>query len=113
RNDGLVKIVDFGIAKLTEMSRAERRTRITGAQETRTVVAGSTSPGSVIGTFKYMSPEQARGLPVDGRSDLFSLGTVLYEMVAGQSAFQGDTESDLIAEILKTEPVNLRQIAPA
>ena len=113
RNDGLVKIVDFGVAKLTEMSRVEKKTQAARSASAQSTIACSTGPGKVIGTVKYMSPEQARGLPVDGRSDLFSLGTVLYEMVTGRAAFRGDTESDLVAEILKTEPPALRQIAPA
>ena len=106
RADGLVKILDFGIAKLSE----ERRTmRMSAAQPS----AGAHShTGSIIGTAKYMSPEQARGQRVDGRTDIFSLGTVIYEMVAGKAPFQGDTDSDVVAEILKTDPPPLDQAAP-
>ncbi len=107
RADGLVKIVDFGVAKLTETSLASKKHPV--AQRS---LACSTSPGSVIGTARYMSPEQARGLPVDGRSDIFSLGSVLYEMATGQALFEGETASDLIAEILKTDSPDLCQVIP-
>lgn len=107
REDGLVKVVDFGIAKLTETSMA--RGRRAAAQGS---VAYTTDPGRVIGTAKYMSPEQARGGPIDGRSDIFSLGAVLYEMTAGRAPFEGETAGDLIAEILKTDPPALHQVAP-
>lgn len=99
RGDGLIKIVDFGIAKLSE----ERRLM----QKAATAVAhggARTHTGTIIGTVRYMSPEQARGQNVDGRTDVFSLGTVIYEMVAGRAPFDGDTDSDVVAEILKTEP---------
>jgi predicted Ser/Thr protein kinase len=93
RADGLVKILDFGIAKLI------------GPQSE--AVDKYTIPGMMIGTTGYMSPEQTRGLELDARTDIFSLGVVLYEMIAGQAPFQGHTKSDLIAEILKTEPLPL------
>ncbi len=93
RSDGLVKLLDFGIAKLAETE----------------VAGGHAAPplpeaGMVLGTLKYMSPEQARGVGVDGRTDIFSLGTVLYEMLVGKEPFEGETTSDLIAEILKSDP---------
>jgi len=107
RNDGIVKVLDFGIAKLNERNIGETFRR------TASGIASSTSePGMVIGTAKYMSPEQARGLPVDARSDIFSLGAVLYEMVTGREAFAGQTASDVIAEILKTEPPAPVEFAP-
>ncbi len=97
RADDIVKILDFGIAKLTE-------TRAQASDfQTRTVWT-NTQPGTVVGTAKYMSPEQARGIAIDARSDIFSLGAVIYEMVAGRAAFEGETQSDIIAEILKGEP---------
>ena len=92
RSDGLVKLLDFGIAKLTEQNPM-------GAPATNLTAAGM-----VLGTLKYMSPEQARGVRVDARSDIFSLGAVLYEMVTGKEPFQGETSSDVIAEILKSDP---------
>jgi len=107
RKDGIVKVLDFGIAKLNERNLGETSRR------TASALASSTSePGMVIGTAKYMSPEQARGLQVDARSDIFSLGAVLYEMVTGREAFAGQTASDVIAEILKTEPPAPVEFAP-
>ena len=105
RADGLVKIVDFGIAKLIE----ERGSLRVGAAAGRS--GGGTRTGTIIGTARYMSPEQARGFSVDGRTDLFSLATVVYETIAGKPPFQGDTDSDVVAEILKTEPPPLTQAA--
>lgn len=94
RPDGLVKLVDFGIARLNESSSL----RDFGA-------GGSTTRmGMVVGTVRYMSPEQARGLPVDERTDIFSAGVVFYEMLAGRSPFDGETESDVMAAILKSDP---------
>jgi serine/threonine protein kinase len=104
RNDGLAKIVDFGIAKLSREATGEEPSAAGGAS--------ITLPGVVLGTARYMSPEQARGLPVDGRTDVFSLGAVLYEMLAGRPAFEGETTSDVIAEILKSDPPPLEQLAP-
>ncbi len=105
RTDGLVKVLDFGIAKLTDRPTGE----VDGAQM-QTI--SHTRPGMVIGTAKYMSPEQARGVPVDGRSDIFSLGAVLYEMAGGKAPFDGETESDVLAEILKGDPPPLAEFAP-
>ena len=99
RNDGIVKVLDFGIAKLIETQVAE-----TIGRTTSSAGSGISETGMVLGTAKYMSPEQARGKEVDARSDIFSLGSVMYEMVTAHAAFAGDTASDVIAEILKTEP---------
>src|SRR6266496_2791890 len=98
RPDGYVKVLDFGIAKLTEQRRAsdDHTVETTGVLQTR--------PGLVLGTAHYMSPEQARGQKVDARSDIWSLGVVLYEMVGGSPPFRGETPSDCIASILTTEP---------
>ncbi len=104
RHDGLVKIVDFGIAKLSREATGEKPGTAGGAS--------FTLPGVVVGTARYMSPEQARGLKVDGRTDVFSLGAVLYETLAGKPAFEGETASDVIAAILKTEPTPIEQLAP-
>ena len=108
--DGHVKILDFGLAKKTETARPEEQTSApTGS--------GHTEAGTVMGTMGYMSPEQVRGLPVDQRSDIFSFGTILYEMLSGKKAFKRDTVSDTIAAILKDEPPELtqsgRNISPA
>jgi len=94
RPDGVVKIVDFGIARFTDDSVGKSL----GAS------TGSTRPGTILGTARYMSPEQARGLPVDGRSDIFSLGVVLYEMLTGAAPFTGSTPSDVLAAILTNDP---------
>ncbi|HTF37625.1 MAG TPA: protein kinase [Blastocatellia bacterium] len=105
RRDGLVKVLDFGLAKL-----AERQSGSAGSEAT-TVEGVNTTPGMVLGTVSYMSPEQARGLTVDARSDNFSLGVVMYEMVAGRCAFVGATPSDVMAAILQNEPLPLARFA--
>jgi serine/threonine protein kinase len=106
--DGRVKILDFGLAKLTEPE--------VGGAQTNLPTAGSTEPGVVLGTLGYMSPEQLRGKPADRRSDLFSLGAILYEMVSGQRAFRGETAADTITAILTKEPPDLsvtsREVPP-
>jgi TolB-like protein/Flp pilus assembly protein TadD len=107
RNDGIVKVLDFGIAKLSEKQVGETIRRRAMALERST-----SEPGMIRGTVRYMSPEQARGLAVDARSDIFSLGSVIYEMVSGRPAFEGETASDVIAEILKGEPPPLVESAP-
>ncbi|MGA7458685.1 MAG: protein kinase [Candidatus Korobacteraceae bacterium] len=107
RDDGIVKVLDFGIAKLSP--------RYTGQMTRRTahgVVLSDTEPGLIRGTAKYMSPEQARGIAVDARSDIFSLGSVMYELVTDRSAFDGETSSDVIAEILKVEPPSPSEVVP-
>lgn len=91
--DGRVKILDFGLAKIATPARVEGAT-----------VSLATSAGVVMGTAAYMSPEQARGLAVDQRSDIFSYGCVLYEMLAGTRAFNGATGADLISAVLNSEP---------
>src|SRR6266511_1467148 len=98
RRDHLVKVLDFGLAKLSEPDSAGLDT------EVLTRALPLTTPGVVMGTARYMSPEQARGLPLDGRTDIWSLGVVLYEMVAGHQPFTGKTMSDVIAAVLSTHP---------
>jgi serine/threonine protein kinase/TolB-like protein/Tfp pilus assembly protein PilF len=100
RPDGLVKVLDFGLAKLTERQRD-------GETERRR--DGETEPGVVMGTVSYMSPEQARGSKVDHRTDIFSLGVMLYEMLAGRKPFEGATTSDVLAGILTKEPEPLEK----
>ena len=107
RSDGIVKVLDFGIAKLSERQVGETIRRRSMALERST-----SEPGIIRGTVRYMSPEQARGIAVDARSDIFSLGSVMYEMVSGRPAFEGETASDVIAEILKGEPPPLVESAP-
>ena len=108
--DGHLKILDFGLAKKVE--------KIAPGEETSAPTAsGHTEPGTVMGTLGYMSPEQVRGLPVDHRSDIFSFGAILYELLTGNKAFRRLTASDTIAAILKEEPPDLsesgRNISPA
>jgi eukaryotic-like serine/threonine-protein kinase len=101
RPDGYAKVLDFGLAKLTDTE--------SGGDETTTEAAGITSAfetrtGILLGTVKYMSPEQVRGQKVDGRSDLFSLGVVLYELITGQQPFGGETWHHTMVAITDTEP---------
>lgn len=103
RTDGYVKVLDFGIAKLIEHEPEK-----VGA-EAATLIHFSTNPGMILGTVSYMSPEQARGLKTDTRTDIFSLGIVIYEMLAGFQPFTGETISDVIAAILKSEPQALSE----
>ncbi len=108
--DGRVKILDFGIAKLTQPEGNQSQTEI----PTRRV---NTDPGVVIGTVGYMSPEQVRGKGVDHRSDIFSFGAILYEMLSGRRAFQGESAADTMSAILKEDPPDLsdtnQNISPA
>jgi serine/threonine-protein kinase len=110
RPDGYIKILDFGIAKLTEAYAAPLDTSEVD-HEAETVIALTTETGVVIGTTSYMSPEQARGQKIDARTDLFSLGVVLYEMIAGVSPFKGPTSADVLAAILAREPQPLTSFA--
>jgi TolB-like protein/Flp pilus assembly protein TadD len=98
--DGHVKILDFGLAKRADQA-AEQTNAPTGS--------GHTAPGTVMGTVGYMSPEQVRGLPVDHRSDIFSFGAILYELLSGRKAFKKDTSSDTMASIMRDEPAELSQ----
>ncbi|MCI0486417.1 MAG: protein kinase, partial [Blastocatellia bacterium] len=108
RPDGYVKVLDFGLAKLTETSPdslsvdPEADTSIDEDTARKRLV--ETDPGTVLGTVSYMSPEQARGLRIDARTDIFSLGVVMYEMIAGRVPFEGATISDVIVSILGKRP---------
>jgi eukaryotic-like serine/threonine-protein kinase len=106
RRDGIVKVLDFGLAKLTEPASPVIDSHAP------TPDRNSTEAGVVMGTPRYMSPEQARGEKVDVRTDIFSLGSMLYEMVTGRNPFEGETVSDVIAAILKTEPPPLTEVRP-
>jgi serine/threonine-protein kinase len=101
RADGLVKVLDFGLAKLSRPQPSTTDAPVASELSLRT------APGIILGTACYMSPEQARGLDVDGRTDIWSLGVVMYEMLTGQAPFAGTTSSDIIAAILKSHPLPL------
>jgi Tol biopolymer transport system component len=102
-NDGRVKILDFGLAKLSGASDAiQSQTQA----PTRKV---NTDPGTVMGTMGYMSPEQLKGLPADHRSDIFSFGAILYEMLSGKRAFQGDSMAETMSAILREDPPDLSE----
>ena len=107
RDDGIVKILDFGLAKLT----AAQTGSIESEDATRAQV--NTRPGVVMGTVFYMSPEQARGTETDARSDVWSLGVVMYEMLTKQTPFAGETANDSIAAILTKEPSPLDEATPS
>ena len=103
RPDGFVKVLDFGLAKLVGPIPTD------GGETTQAL---STHAGLIVGTVAYMSPEQARGGDVDARSDLWSLGCVLYEMAAGRQPFAGTSTTDVIAAVLQSDPVPLSVIDP-
>jgi len=106
RPDGIIKVLDFGLAKLTEVPASSSDT------EAPTSAGVNTAAGVVMGTARYMSPEQARGLEVDARTDIFSLGVVLYELVAGRAPFEGPSANDVIAAILTQEAPPLSRSLP-
>jgi eukaryotic-like serine/threonine-protein kinase len=105
--DGRVKILDFGLAKLTSTEAPADSASLAPTSPSMT------DPGVVLGTVGYMSPEQVRGKPADRRSDIFSLGAILYEMLSGRRAFRRDSSIETLNAILKEEPAELSTIAPA
>jgi eukaryotic-like serine/threonine-protein kinase len=97
---GLVKVLDFGLAKLAEPPSAK-------SDEVMTM---ATTPGMIVGTTAYMSPEQAEGKPINARSDVFSFGSVLYEMLTGKRAFEGQSSAALLSAVIKDDPKPLNQV---
>jgi eukaryotic-like serine/threonine-protein kinase len=104
--DSGVKILDFGLAKLTQDPRPFE------PASAMVTTPAPTQPGVVLGTVGYMAPEQVRGLPVDHRADLFALGAILYELLAGRRAFSRDTAPETMAAILNEDPPELNAAAP-
>jgi serine/threonine-protein kinase len=103
RPDGLVKVLDFGLVKLDPLGLGTRTNDETATQM-------MTASGMIMGTASYMSPEQARGLPVDSRTDIWSLGVVLYEMIAGVAPFKGDTTADTLVAVVDKDPPRLADV---
>ena len=108
RRNGYVKVLDFGLAKLTEDS--TDRTPSDGEAATRVLV--HTDAGVVMGTSHYMSPEQARGKPVDARADIWSLGVVIYQMITERLPFEGETATDVLVAITQKEPAPIARFTP-
>ena len=106
RRDDYVKVLDFGLAKLTEKQRSLLQTRKDDSDP------AATRPGAVLGTLRYMSPEQAEGIEVDGRCDIFSLGVVLYELLTGSPPFKGDKPAVILDAIAHHTPLSLTQLRP-
>jgi eukaryotic-like serine/threonine-protein kinase len=108
RRDGFVKVLDFGLVKLTEPLSVSANAN--AEAPTRALI--NTNAGTVMGTVGYMSPEQARGKDVDARTDIFSVGAVVYEMLAGCAPFTGETTADVLGALLHKEPAPLTEVAP-
>jgi len=99
--DGRVKVLDFGLAKA--LSEESKLTAVSMADDSPTITDAFTQPGTILGTAAYMSPEQARGKPVDKRSDIWAFGCVMYECLTGKKAFQGEDVTETLASIIKGE----------
>ncbi|MEN3329305.1 MAG: eukaryotic-like serine/threonine-protein kinase [Acidobacteriota bacterium] len=106
RRDRVVKVLDFGLAKATE----KKASTIQGEDHSEAATAYKTAPGTIMGTINYMSPEQAQAKPVDERTDIWSTGVMIYEMVSGAQPFSGTTTSHTIVQILEKEPAPLENV---
>src|SRR5438132_3936382 len=105
-NDGYVKLLDFGIAKFREQQ------VLSATSQSEMTTAGNTQVSAMAGTLSYMSPEQARGEQLDARTDIFSLGVLLFEMVTGRRPFQGKTQEETLQAILNVEAPPLSTLRP-
>src|SRR5687767_327878 len=103
RADGTVKVLDFGLAKAMESGAAEATPYVQSGTAATMTSPAMTAMGLILGTAAYMSPEQARGKPVDKRADIWAFGVVLYEMLSGRMLFQGETVSDVLAAVLRAD----------
>ncbi|RPI27958.1 MAG: serine/threonine protein kinase, partial [Acidobacteria bacterium] len=102
-SDGVVKVLDFGLAKALEPAQVSTDPSSGDLADSPTLAVAATAPGVILGTAAYMSPEQARGKPVDKRSDIWSFGVLLWEMLTGQSLFNGETATDVLAQVMTKE----------
>src|SRR5687767_14607215 len=112
REDGTVKVLDFGLAKAMESGAAKATPYVQSGTAATMTSPAMTAMGLILGTAAYMSPEQARGKPVDKRADIWAFGVVLYEMLSGQMLFQGETVSDVLAAVLRAD-IDLSKLPPS